>query len=117
MTDAVLHVAEVEELLARLPCGCRCRGRRRGIPCRSERTNLPVGSKTTIGVHRRLAAVAAVLDVDQPRRVDGHAVRLAPLDVAGSSPQSWMHSYVCSPLPTIGSFEPALSAARESWDL
>src|SRR5579884_372482 len=29
----------------------------------------------------------------------------------GSSPQSWMHSYLCSPSPRMGSFLPVLSSA------
>src|SRR5438552_546940 len=29
----------------------------------------------------------------------------------GSSPQSWMHSYLCSPSPKMGYFVPVLSAA------
>src|SRR5580704_7246337 len=33
------------------------------------------------------------------------------LMLAGSSPQSWMASYVCSPLPSTGGFVPALSSA------
>src|SRR5258706_14179391 len=31
--------------------------------------------------------------------------------VAGNPPQSWWTSYVCAPVPTIGSLAPALSSA------
>ena len=51
------------------------------IPCRTSGRTCPCGSKTTMASIGRLGVVA-MLDVDQPRLVDRHAVRLAPHDVA-----------------------------------